>query len=371
MRCAVKILHLNNEKTWRGGERQTLLLAAELHRRGVTSVIACRPDSPLAERAKQGGVPMRRLGGANLPAMFDLVRLAREFDLLHCHTGRTHSLAVVTARWHRKPVIATRRVDVPPSNTWFNRRKYLGIARLVCISRVIADQMGAFGVPERQLALIPSAVPVPAAADTAAMRTRLCALLGIAPTARIVGNIAALVGHKDHATLLRAARRVIAEQPDTVFVIIGEGALRGELLHLRRELGLEHSVHFAGYLPQAEQFLPAFDVFAMSSSSEGLGSIVLDAFAARVPVATTAGGGLAELVREGETGLLAPVGDDAALAAAIARLLTDKALAARVTRTARERVLSEFSVAGMANRYVELYREALAMPDQPTAVGMV
>lgn len=363
----MKILHLNNEKTWRGGERQTLLLAAELHRRGLASVMACRPDSPLEERAMQEGVPVRRLAGANLPALFDLTRLAREFDLLHCHTGRTHSLAVVTARWHRKPIIATRRVDVAPANSWFNRRKYHGIARLACISRVIADQMRAFGVPERLLALIPSAVPAPTIADRAAIQAQLCARLGIAPTTRLVGNIAALVGHKDHATLLRAARWVIAEQPGTAIVIIGEGALRKDLLRLRRELGLEHSVHFTGYLPQAEQFLPAFDVFAMSSASEGLGSIVLDAFAAGVPVATTAGGGLGELVEDGATGLLAPVGDDETLAQAILRLLEDKALASKVISAARARVAGEFSVAGMADRYVEIYQAVLGTSQKPLA----
>jgi glycosyltransferase involved in cell wall biosynthesis len=116
-----------------------------------------------------------------------------------------------------------------------------------------------------------------------------------------------------------------------------------------------------GYIPQAEQFLPAFDLFVMSSSTEGLGSIVLDAFAAGVPVASTAGGGLPELVRNGETGLLTPVGDPTALAQAILKLLADRSLAGRLSAQAGAWVREHFSVGVMADAYQRVYADVLGL----------
>src|SRR6266404_1026692 len=131
----VRILHLNNEKGWRGGERQVLLLANALKERGVANSIACRPNDFLDQRARELQVPTVPLSGNMVAAAIDLIRAAAGFDLVHCHTGRTHSIAATTARWHRKPVVATRRVDFVPKPTWFNRYKYRSAARVVCVSR--------------------------------------------------------------------------------------------------------------------------------------------------------------------------------------------------------------------------------------------
>lgn len=143
------------------------------------------------------------------------------------------------------------------------------------------------------------------------------------------------------------------------FLILGDGDLKAKLLSLRLELGLEGKVLMPGFVSQAEECLPAFDVFAMSSCMEGLGSIVLDAFAAGVPVAATAGGGLPELVRPGENGLLAAVGDAPALADAINCLLENPALTKELSSKAKQRVRSEFSVARMVEQYQAVYERIL------------
>jgi len=367
----VRILHLNNEKTWRGGERQTLLLATGLKARGIGSVIACRPDGPLARGAQESGVPVRAIPGNNLGAGLALPRLAREFDLIHCHTGRGHSLAALTAPRHRKPLLVTRRVDFLPGRGWFNRYKFRRAAQVVCISQFIADQLAAWGVARERMAVIRSAVPPPAPdLLTPEHRAAVRARLGVGPDVKLVGNIAALVGHKDHATLLRAVKVLTERRRDVRFVILGDGELRGRLLAQRRELGLEEAVVMPGFVPQAEQLLPAFDVFVMSSCMEGLGSIVLDAFAAGVPVAATAGGGLPELVRDGETGLLAPVGDAPALAAAIERLLDKPALAKQVGIRARQWVEADCSVVGMTERYRAVYQAILARSREGGAAAL-
>jgi len=198
-----------------------------------------------------------------------------------------------------------------------------------------------------------------------AARTRL----GIAPHVKVVGNIAAMVGHKDQATLLRAAKVVLQQRGDVRFVVLGDGELREPLLALRRELDLGDKVLMPGFVPRAEDFLPAFDAFAMSSCMEGLGSIVLDAFAAGTPVAATAGGGIPETVRNEETGLLVPVGDHAGLARAILRLLSEEPLAARLCANALDKVKHEHSVDRMTSDYLKLYHELLPSVDPVPPTG--
>lgn len=358
----MQILHLNNEKSWRGGERQTLLLAMGLRDRGIRCVIGCRPRAWLEQRARAEGVGTLPIPGSPWGAVLGLVGAARGFDLIHCHTGRTHSLAALTVGWHRKPFVVTRRVDFVPGRGWFNRYKFGQVARVACISQFIADQLAAWGVPAEKLVVIRSAVmPPPPEWLTAQHRAACRGRLGIGPDCKLVGNIGALVGHKDHATLLRAAKAVVAQRPDVRFVIVGEGELRAALEQQRRQLGLERFVVMPGFIPQAEQLLPAFDVLAMSSCMEGLGSIVLDAFAAGVPVAATAGGGLPESVRHEETGLLVPVKDHIGLAGAILRLLEDGALAARLCTAARAWVRENCSTDQMVTAYLRLYEATLSL----------
>ena len=356
----MRVLHINNEKTWRGGERQTLLTAQEHRRRGGCNAIACRPGSPLETAARAEGIPTIGLSAAAPAALAKLIKLAGEFDLLHCHTGRAHSLAVLATLVRRKPLIVSRRVDFVPENTRFNRFKYRRADKVVCVSRHIARELHAWGLPPERTVVIYEAAPDIPRRSREACLEQLRARLGVPAGKRIIGNIAALVPHKAQATLLRAAQVVTAQRNDVVFVIIGEGELLGDLLRLRAALGLEHAVFLAGFIPEAQRLLPAFDVFAMSSCMEGLGTIVLDAGLAAVPVAATAGGGLPETVINDQTGLLVPVGDAPALAGAILRLLADPALAARLAGAAQTRIRAEFSVSHMAQQYTELYQAVCA-----------
>src|SRR6266567_8056002 len=138
----MRILHLNNEKTWRGGERQTLLLAKALAEFGVGSAIGCRPGAALEDHARRERLPTFAIAGNGVRAAFDLARIAKGFDLIHCHTGRTHSLAAATAVWHGKPIVVTRRVAFLPKPSWFNRRKYRTASKVVCVSNYVASQLG-------------------------------------------------------------------------------------------------------------------------------------------------------------------------------------------------------------------------------------
>ena len=168
---------------------------------------------------------------------------------------------------------------------------------------------------------------------------------------RVVGNVARLAEQKDQRVLVEAAPAILERFPDARFAIVGEGELRGELEAAAAGLPFE----FTGARADVPELLAGFDVFAFPSRFEGLCLSVIEAQAAGVPVVATPVGGIRETVVDGETGLIVPVGDPGALAAAVCRLLADPKLAGRLAAEARRRVLARFSVEKMVERTIALY----------------
>ena len=148
-----------------------------------------------------------------------------------------------------------------------------------------------------------------------------------------MGNVAALVPHKGQRYLIDAAAEVVRHVPDARFVIAGEGELESALRRRIAALGLEKHVVLAGFRPDIIPLHKGFDLFVMSSTTEGLGTSALDAMACGKAVIATRAGGLAEVVVDGETGLLVPVRNPHALADAIVRLLRDPELRQRCGAT--------------------------------------
>jgi glycosyltransferase involved in cell wall biosynthesis len=190
---------------------------------------------------------------------------------------------------------------------------------------------------------------------------RLRRELGVPAGLPLIGNVAALADHKDHPTFIDAAARLTATGLDARFVVIGDGELRAELEARSRAAGLAGRLHFLGFRADVPRLLPELDLFLFTSKTEGLGSSVIDALACRVPVVATRAGGVPEIVEDGVSGLLAPVGDGAALAAAAARVLADAGLRERLVVAGAGRAQA-FTVSAMAERTLALYRELLAQP---------
>jgi len=182
--------------------------------------------------------------------------------------------------------------------------------------------------------------------------------------APIVGNVAALVPHKGHRHLIEAAALVVRQVPDARFVIAGEGELRPALERQIKEHHLEKHVLLAGFRPDVLSLHKAFDIFAMSSVTEGLGTSLLDAMACEKPVVATAAGGIPEVVADGETGFIVPPRDHQAMAGAIVRLLKDPALQQRQGTAGRARVQDRFSADRMLRDTLRVYQRVALHPHQ-------
>jgi glycosyltransferase involved in cell wall biosynthesis len=183
-------------------------------------------------------------------------------------------------------------------------------------------------------------------------RTRL----GVPAGGHVVGILASLTPAKGHDTFLRAAAQVIAERPGTRFAVIGAGPLRQELGRLASELGLADRVVFFGNQRRVADFLAACDVLVSSSrDNEGCSNSILEAMALGVPVVATDIGGNRELVRDRLTGYLTPVGDPAALAAALEGALAAPAERQAIAARARQMIDTRFSLERMVRDYESLY----------------
>jgi glycosyltransferase involved in cell wall biosynthesis len=365
------VLHVATERGWRGGERQVLWLADGLARRGHRSLVAARPRQPLALRAAEHGltvVPCDPRFEADPAAVVRLRRVVgREgARIVHAHTGHAVTLAALAALGTPARMVLTRRVDFPLRRNLGTRWKYGRAAAVIAISRAVADVLVAGGVERERIRIVPSGVDLERRIEPASRDT--LAALGVPAGAPLVVLVAALVGHKDPGTFVRAIGAARRSIPALHALMVGEGPLRGEVERATAELGLSSAVHLTGYREDADALLAAADVVALSSKEEGLGTVLVDALALGKPIAATAAGGIPEIVRPGVSGLLAPAGDAEALGAAIARILLDPALAAHLGAGARARA-AEFSVDRTVERTLAVYEEVLSGGERGTGNG--
>lgn len=361
----MKILHVDPERAFGGGERQVAGLIRHLARRGHENLLAADPSGPLAARVPAVDarlVPLSIRNDLDLVAALRLRRLiARESPhVVHFHTSRAHALSPWLRPYAPLRGVVTRRMDYPPKRgPWTDLLYNRSVAAVVAISAEVRARLIAAGVREDRVSLVRSAVEPPGGLPGPAGRAAARARHGIADEVA-VGVVAALERRKGHDVLLRALASLGDHRPAIRCLACGDGSQRAALEQLARELGLADRVRFLGEQRQVADVLAALDVFVLPSRHEGLGVAVLEAMAMALPVVASAVGGLPEAVLHGTTGLLVPPEDPAALARAIGELATDRERAQAMGAAGRERVLAEFSMEHMAERYEALYERLSA-----------
>jgi glycosyltransferase involved in cell wall biosynthesis len=358
---SLRVLHLDSAPTWRGGQNQVFLTLKGMARRGHEAILAARAGSPLAARAQAEGLRVRGVpfrGDLWPPAILALARIIRHErpHVLLVHDPHAVSAGLLAARLAGGPaLVAVRRVDFPLRGS-LSRRKYSACARLVVVSRAIASVVAAGGLDTSRLRLVYEGVPdrIPQPGGRAEL-----ASLGIPQGAPVVGNVAALTGHKDHATLVEAMALLRPRAPEARLVIAGEGELRPALEALVDGCGLSDRVVFAGFRRDLDRLLPAFSVFCLSSRLEGLGTSLLDAMSFGLPVVATAAGGIPEAVEDRVTGRLVPPREPGALAEALAEVLGDEERRRELGEAGRRRFLERFTDDHMVEETVKVLEEVV------------
>ena len=358
------------ENLERGGlERMVIDLALAQQAAGHRPRVACLfAPGALADELRGQGVEVfacHKAAGLDLGAVRRLRAWlgARPGTVVHTHNANAHYHSVAASFGVPVSRLLNTRHGMGTAQPrsrgeWLYRRSMWRTDVVAAVCEAARARFAAQGVrPRARLLAVPNGIRVETfAAANAERRAALRNVLGLAPGTRIIGTVGRLNPVKDQATLLQAFARVHAEAPDTALVLVGDGALRGELEARAGASGAGEAVHFLGDRGDVRQLLQGFDVFALSSRSEGYSMALLEACASGLPIVATDVGGNREIVGHDRNGVIVPAADAPALAAALRGLLRDPARARQLGIAGRDWALREASVQAMAARYDTLYR---------------
>jgi glycosyltransferase involved in cell wall biosynthesis len=368
-RLKLKIAHVLGSFEIGGAEQVALNLAAcqvELgHEVHVVSLKA-GPDGPHAEGFRKAGVQTHRipkLGPTVDPSL--PLRLAWFFrklgaDIVHSHNPQPVIYTAPAARLARIPLVHTKHGENPDRmrSTLLRRHTSRLVRVFVAVSRqtaLQAEQQGEVAVGKA--VVIENGIDIGAYAPDVGLGAKLRSTLGIPLNARIVGTVGRMSAIKNQPLLVRAVAPLLG--PDVHLVIVGDGSHRPAVEAEVRRYASTDFVHLLGQRTDVAQLLPAFDVFALSSDSEGLPMVIPEAMACGIPVVSTDVGGISDVITDGETGFLVPKGDDVALRSRIEGLLNDSELRRTMGEHARQVCHSRYSLGAMRDRYMEKYFEIL------------
>lgn len=360
-------VHLDTAQTWRGGQHQVLLTVTGLCELGHPAVLVAHSSGALSRRVQEGlrMVALNPSSEFDLQAGWQLHRILRSIapDVVHVHDPMGVAIIAMALKMQpplrpRPLIVASRRVDFHLKKNAFSKWKYRHVDVFIAVSHVIATMLIEDGIPADRIAVVHDGVPIGTIDKTPA--TDVHKELWLPHGSPVVGNVAALVPHKGQKDLIAAAARVVRAVPDARFVILGDGELRPVLEQQVKDLGLERHVFLPGFRADALSLQKSFDIFVMSSITEGLGSSMLDALACGTPVIGTRAGGIPEAIDHGRTGLLVKPHHPDELAAAIVRLLRNPELRATLGAAGRAHVEQAFSVERMVEGTLEVYQSRLA-----------
>jgi glycosyltransferase involved in cell wall biosynthesis len=356
---AVRVAHLIHGLSLGGLEQLVVQLASRTQKRGIeSSILALGEDGPVRELAQKQGLDVELLpvAGLSLQALLGIRKALEKRGATHLHAhdlGPWLNAAAVRALRPSTRVLATFHEQRTPEG---NKRKAASVAArasdalVACGDKVRQDILG-WAPGGTRVPVIANGVPL--SESTPAQRQAARAGLQVPEGAVAIGYVGGLREIKGPDKLLQAFLDKFADRADVRLYLIGTGPMEPEL---RRAAVGHANVHLTGLIPNAASLLPGLDVYAQTSLSEGRSLSMLDAMAAGLPTLAHDLLPIREIHENEVTALLAPLGDRAALAAALAKLVTDAALRARLGTEARKRA-QKHSIEPMVDAYEALYRE--------------
>jgi glycosyltransferase involved in cell wall biosynthesis len=378
---SLNIAHVIGSFEVGGAERVALALAGSQREQGhrVHAIsLMSGPPGPLAHAFSDCGVLTRTIAkrpgfdtrlSAKLAAFFARDRV----DVVHVHNPQPLIYGAPAGRLANTAVIYTKH----GANRDLGRRVWLRRAAAVCVDAYVAVSDATAEVArkdhearENKLLVIQNGIDTSKFCAIPSARASVRRALGLPLNARVIGSVGRLSRPKSHDVLLRAAAPMLAEHHGAYLLFVGDGPERGNLERLAGRLGVHDRVVFTGNRDDVARILNALDVFVLSSRSEGLPLVVIEAMATQLPVIASAVGGLPSVIEHERTGLLVSASDDLALRVAIGQVLVDEDRARALGRRAREAVLERFSLQEMSRAHLSLYDRVLRQRRFDSAVDL-
>lgn len=387
-RAPIRVLWLIDSLGTGGAEVLTVRFVRALLRRDP-SLSRVRPTVAFLKRMRGNpyeaelralGVEPVFLDARDLRDVAAFRRLLRQIrqddvDVLHTHLAYASIWGALAGWWTGRPVVASLHVTPPRASRWSREGLRRGLrSRLlrrpgvvpVAVSRAVASSWSeATSIPVDRIRVIPNGVePEPPVSPASRRAVRRELGVGDGKTrgeaeATVVMTVAVLRRDKGLDLLLEAAGRVLEVRPEVRFVVVGDGPERGALERRAAERGLRDRVLFTGFRSDVSELLTAADLFTLPSREDAFPTVLLEAAAAGLPAVAADVGGVPEIVVAGETGVLVPPDDPAALARALIELAARPEERHRLGEGARRRAESELSAERWLDRLTALYDEVV------------
>lgn len=365
----IRILHLDTEKGWRGGENQIRLLVEGMKEfPEFENHVAALQNSDCL-KTFQTICKTVMIKSSFSYHLLEAKRLAKycqenQIHILDAQTGRTHALGLLikTIRPSLKLVVH-RRVDNIPKSNFFTKQKYLSnkIDVFIAISTAIKNILIQTGVPENKVKVVKSAVPnTPYLGLNKQQEKGKWAQKCKLDVNKIwLGNASAIAHQKAYDVLLKAVK--ILKDKSLAFhcLIAGIGSQEIEIKELCQKLQLNDCVTFVGFTNEVSSFLSALDILAVPSNNEGLGTIILEGIHAGCAVVGSEVGGIPEMIIHEKTGLLVPKQSPEILANALTTLIENEKARNLYCQNAFQHVEKEFSVKAMVQGNLKIYQELM------------
>ncbi len=358
----MRILHIDEQTSWRGGEQQACWLIQGLYSYGFEVYAIGKENSEFINRLskdfkiKTFALPLS--SEFDLYSAYKIARIckAERINIIHAHTSHAHSLAIISRFFYAEPkIVVSRRVSFPPNKNFFSKWKYNHVDLILAVSYYVAKILKGYGVPENKIQVVRSSINLSHINVSPYTKSEL----GIEENKKILINAGALVPHKDHLTLLNAFAMVIDSFPDTILLIVGSGPLQESIQSRVDALKLNQHVQMLGYRNDVPRLIRTADLYVSSSWSEGLGTSILEALACEKPVIATEAGGVSEMVIDHNTGLLVPNQNPEELAKAINYMLSNPEEAKKMAKRGRAHIEKHFTVERMVDETVSVYKKLL------------
>jgi glycosyltransferase involved in cell wall biosynthesis len=391
----MKVLHIIDSGGLYGAEVMLLNLMEEQIKMGLDPTIASIgekhiEEKPLETEALKRGFKVKKIRmfpGPNIAGTLKVLRYAQTngFDLLHSHGYKGNILFGLLPRKLRKiPMVSTLHGWTSTNGfskmrlyEWLDRKSLKHIDSVVLVSNAMKSHPRLKSLKDINIHVIPNGIPVskssppsqllniPSSIPSPSQRPNFSSsksfdkkIIDFCQNAYTIGSIGRFSTEKGYKYLIEALSLLVKKGIDTRLVIIGEGYERGLLEELVVQLGLKDRILLTGYVEDAKKYIPYFDVYAISSLTEGMPITLLEAMQSKVPVVATIVGGIPDVLGA-ESGMLVPPCNPAAFARAVSLIAKDKKLAEGLAAHAYKQVINHFSSKDMAQKYSKLYKDSI------------
>lgn len=373
----LRVLHTNFLHGWGGQSNRILMESIGVAARGHFVALSAPPDSKLLEKAETAGLKVHRTvhyrGGLRPRLVADVLAFRRlildgGYDILHLHGGRDSLIAALAMplipEARRPRIVRTKHNIFPIVDHWGNRHQYGRLFEMhIALSQAIVDQLLSKPyVNGDRIRRIPSAIDPSRFLLGEEVRPRMREEFGIGPGEIVVAMVGRFRPEKGHDILMAAAARVVREEPRVRFLLLGAGSQQHQMAELVRHHGIGERVLMPGFRTDIPECLAAADIYAQPSRSEGLGTSVIEAGAAGLPIVASRIGGIPDIIASAEMGILVPSEDPEALAGALLTMVRNPAAAKAMGEAVRRHVLAEFSAEALTQRTEQAYMELVSLP---------